>query len=635
MRGVALNFFPLRTREFSFEVHARPAEEGESKPQGDDDVSRRALPKAESEDYGQFWTYWVPNEGTAPVECEAFTNVYLTQDFLRRELIKRCHAALAGNEFDIEVGFWTKIYIVLAQFPEGDQVVSLEPYLLRSKGQFGFLADFRFRARQNLHDSKRVQQLSLSLDKQGRSNSNYYADKYEKLLEFVNRFHDRLFPLQASRAEIAVSRKLTVLEPTMLSTKTYVVQDQRMSRSQFMGVKKQGPLEAAPADTTLHFVYRPQDKPLSHDLFRALRGDTFKTFPGMEQMFGLPLTDASVSGTPLKDFSDAELATVSRTIIEHAERRPVVPVVITPFSRHDDPEENEAYWRLKHRFLRNNVPIQVVAAETIRDRSKLKWSSSGIALQIFAKAGGIPWKVKPQHERCLIVGIGQAHRQSEEGVERYFAYSVLTDSSGVFEEVRILGEGPDEEAYLGDFAASLRQILLDYGPRFDRFVVHATFAIRGTELDRIEKVLREFAGADDEATREFVSMKFNDRTRFFGYATDHNSRVPYESTTLQLANDEHLVWFEGLHYGKPAVKERVGGPVHVRFNYPRRTLTADDQRSYLQDAINLSGANWRGFNAKSLPVSVYYAQLIARYMREFDAHDLPEVDLTTLTPWFL
>ena len=28
--------------------------------------------------------------------------------------------------------------------PEGKQVISLEPYLLRSRGQFGFLADFRF-----------------------------------------------------------------------------------------------------------------------------------------------------------------------------------------------------------------------------------------------------------------------------------------------------------------------------------------------------------------------------------------------------------------------------------------------------------------------------------------------------------
>ena len=57
--------------------------------------------------------------------------------------------------------------------------------------------------------------------------------------------------------------------------------------------------------------------------------------------------------------------------------------------------------------------------------------------------------------------------------------------------------------------------------------------------------------------------------------------------------------------------------------------------NHLQDAINLSGANWRGFNAKAMPVSVYYAQLIARYLKEFESHGLAAVDVNTLTPWFL
>jgi hypothetical protein len=79
----------------------------------------------------------------------------------------------------------------------------------------------------------------------------------------------------------------------------------------------------------------------------------------------------------------------------------------------------------------------------------------------------------------------------------------------------------------------------------------------------------------------------------------------------------------------------VGGPLHVKFTYPGEGLTPDQQRAHLQDAINLSGANWRGFNAKSLPVSVYYAQLIAKYLKEFERHGLPTVDVGILTPWFL
>ena len=102
-----------------------------------------------------------------------------------------------------------------------------------------------------------------------------------------------------------------------------------------------------------------------------------------------------------------------------------------------------------------------------------------------------------------------------------------------------------------------------------------------------------------------------------------------------LAKSEFLVWFEGLQYGGRTVNKLLSNPVHVRFIYPFEEISRDRQRAYLQDAINLSGANWRGFNAKSLPVSVYYAQLIARYLKEFRNLGLPAPDVNTLTPWFL
>ena len=103
---------------------------------------------------------------------------------------------------------------------------------------------------------------------------------------------------------------------------------------------------------------------------------------------------------------------------------------------------------------------------------------------------------------------------------------------------------------------------------------------------------------------------------------------------VPLSRSEFLVWFEGLQYGRSIVHKMVGRPLHVKFTYPEG-LNRHQQRAHLQDAINLSGANWRGFNAKSLPVSVYYAQLIAKYLKEFESHGLPKVDVNILSPWFL
>ena len=104
---------------------------------------------------------------------------------------------------------------------------------------------------------------------------------------------------------------------------------------------------------------------------------------------------------------------------------------------------------------------------------------------------------------------------------------------------------------------------------------------------------------------------------------------------VRISRDEFLVWFEGLQYDHRTVGKMIANPLHVKFTYPREGLSRHTKLNHLQDAINLSGANWRGFNAKAMPVSVYYAQLIATYVKEFEAHKLPTVDVDTLTPWFL
>lgn len=633
MRGVALNFFPLTTDQFTITLYRLPFIEGDRPKAGDEEAVRRYIEVDGEGDY--YWTFFQQPEGGIEVVCEPFDNIYGTIDALRLALIQSCENNLDSDYFRVVGGFRRHVEITTSEFSEGSQIVSLEPYLLRSSGQFGFLADFRFHPTEEHRGTRRALQLSLSLDKHGQPNLNHYADRYSQLADYVAKFHDQIFPLHMPGGqEVAVESQLVEIAPEKLDVKNYIVGSSTESRSQFMGVKQSGPFKRITEDTHLYFLYRHEDRPLSRDLFRALRGDTFNTFPGMERMFHLPISDENVSGITLSNFSPNEIQRIRDQVAQDVAGHNVVAIVLTPFSRHDTPEKNAAYWNLKHAFLSRELPIQVVATETVANKNKLKWSTAGIGLQIFSKLGGTPWKIQPRTENCLIVGIGQAHHISEERIERFFAYSVLTDSSGVFKEVRVLGESRDEGHYIENFSASLRKIFEDYSPHFSSFVVHTTFSIRQSELDSVASVLAE-QQEQQIGTGEFVSLKFNDKNRFFGFAVNHNSRVPYESTMISLSHSEHLVWFEGLQYGQSIVRKMPGNPLHVRFTYPRRGLTIDQQRAHLQDAINLSGANWRGFNAKSLPVSVYYAQLIAKYLKEFERHELPPVDVNILIPWFL
>ena len=351
-------------------------------------------------------------------------------------------------------------------------------------------------------------------------------------------------------------------------------------------------------------------------------------------MFDFPLSRDNVTGITLNDFTTTEIKRVRDTILDDSASANLVPIILTPFSRYDEPEQNAPYWYMKHAFLSSGLPIQVVSTDTVADRNTLKWSTASIALQIFAKAGGTPWKILPRISNCLVIGIGQAHQISNKSIHRYFAYSVLTDSSGIFAEVRVLADDREERDYIERFTTNLRQIITDYSDRFSRFVVHTTFRLRKIEMDCIARLFDDFQNGSGKESR-FVVLKFNDRNRFFGYASNHNSRVPYESTFIQLSDNQFLVWFEGLQYGRTTVLKKVAGPLHLEFIYPEGGMAWKTQNDHLQDSINLSGANWRGFNAKALPISVYYAQLIAKYLREFDVRTLRRVDVGILRPWFL
>jgi hypothetical protein len=218
---------------------------------------------------------------------------------------------------------------------------------------------------------------------------------------------------------------------------------------------------------------------------------------------------------------------------------------------------------------------------------------------------------------------------------------VLTDSSGLYEDVRVLGKDTDERSYLSRFADNLLEIFRGHSQQFSRFAIHTPFKLRHEEMSAIQDAITRFT-RETQRPMTFAVLKFNAESDFIGYSATTNARVPFESTLVPLSFQEYLVWFEGLQFHKSTVERRYGRPVHVEFIYPhfdpkipRSGLSVSEKNVYLQDSLNLSGANWRGFNAKSLPVSVFYAKLIARYFSQFERLGLEECELDNLTPWFL
>lgn len=592
--------------------------------------------KLELENRDSYWVSLEQRADFAEFRVRAGFNRYLTCWVLINALSKSVVENLKNEDFWIpERSFLNEIYFCMRRHNEGEEQLVVQPYFLKAAKKFGFLVDFHFRLREDVGFSRRVQQLSLSLDGNFKRNLDAYIDRIVKIKASIKKYWPILSQITLPNADrpISLSLDFEPLPATPLRPRIYLfgINGDKADKNQFSGLMAYGPIRPLSSVPNLLFMFREQDRQAARTLAVALRGSQQRerfNFPGFEKLFK---TSLNIDPNPvvLSDFSVDTMKTALNRVEENQSN---IPILIMPDNT------DEGYWNYKSVFAHAGIPSQACTLNVIQGENSLKYSVSNIALQIFCKAGGHPWRVRPTDERCLIIGISQSHkvRKGTDGneIEKYFAFSVLTDSSGLFQKIQVLGEANTEVHYLERLRNQLQIILHSNAKDFSRIVVHTSFKLRQREIAAIQDVAQQTAKSLSETRCRFAVVKVNHKSRFFGINQSVNSLVPYEGTYVRLGHDEYLIWFEGIFPDKPTVTKAFSGPTHLQF---LRTNDRDEigKEVLLQDLVNLSGANWRGFNAKSTPVSVFYCHLVADLVQEFQKRGLPLPAIEELRPWFL
>ena len=591
-------------------------------------------------DEAQWQLYWVTVSNHKGEQLEEFQvtptmNPYLTCHILFIALHTAARETLPSDGYRLSSEFRKEISFIFHEHAEGFEELVVQPYFLRVKKRFGYLVNFHFKLREEIPFSRKVQQLSLSLDSRFRTNLDYYADRMKKIRGMLSQYNDvfNVLKIPNSSNTIKLSKYFLALPASRLRTKVYQFSGDRGARSQFVGLQKFGPLVPLEHPLRLLFVFREQDRQEARRLALNLRNARSQgkfRFPGFRHLFK---HEINIDRSPVV-LRSLDYPSIVKTL-EYIKRKAgtgdtIVPILVLP-------KDDDSYMIQKAVFAHNKIATQVCTLPVLRSDNVLKWSIANIALQIFCKAGGIPWKVRPTEAHSLIVGISQSHKLRERNgrrrVEKYFSFSVMTDNSGIFQKIRVLGEGPDEETYIEELENNLKEVLSGGVRDFPRVIIHTSFTLKQSEMNAVERTVRTLAQKSG-SSHQFAVVKVNERSNFFGanYAT--NSLVPYEATSVRLGSGEYLLWFEGIFPDRTTVRKKFAGPVHLKILRVSEGREIPDHH-LLQDLVNLSGANWRGFNAKSTPVSIYYCKLVARLVHDFHERGLPMPSLEDIRPWFL
>ncbi len=630
---IALNFLALREQEFCFTVYRRA---GDFQPNPSEKSLFYKLPISEAaraEEWLKYSIRFSARVGFEPFECSSKDNAYLTLRFLYENIKNRCITSLS-EDFEFKDKFENKISIFMKRYAEGAETIDLIPYRLKIFDKIGILINFRFTCHEEFKGTKIAQQLSLSLDRSCRSNKNFYLDKFEKIKIFTREsaIFDKIFPFIDSKGKsIDISKSLERLPSHVLQPRTYVFGGQKNSKNKFQGLKQLGPLAALKAQPTFYFAFPDSSREYGLDLYRALKGSFESAFPGME-IFGISLEKENTNRSSVSDFSSSSVTRMIDQIKKSGSKLPIQIAIIK--SKLDD-----SYFELKHQFLDCKIPLQMVTLDLLKSKSNFQWSASNIGLQIFSKLGGQPWKVHSENPSCLIIGIGQSHTFRQEAdkkvLKKFFSYSVLLDSTGLYQDIKVLGASENQSNYMQQVRRSIQVIVENYSQRFNQIVIHTPFKLKKKDLDNITETLKELSGKEEYCKIDFSVIKINIKNKFFGYYTNSNGLVPYESSCLELSNKEYLLWLEGINQSDTTIRKRYSGPVHIEFHYSNTRLSSQQKMLLIQDIINLSGANWRGFNALSLPISIYYCKLISDLLSALKEKGYQDTEIEDSKPWFL
>ena len=628
--NIDINFFPFEKQDFDFTIYVKEYTSDQKKIDSFNfETKRFNLAINNTGDYKKYYVSYEKQEGFEKTNIHSTNNNWLTIWYIKKKIFEN------GKNNNIET-FQEKKYencinVVYKTHNEGYETFSIVPKYI--KKQLGLIIKFHFRKSANCHSSKEIQKLSLSLDLTGRPNKNYYSDKYIKIMTFVNSTIFDTLNKNDDSTNFISSLKMLEITGDRLNAKKYVFGGNKIDFSQFKGIVSNGPYQTYSGKPILCFVYSIGNKDLSHTLYYALNGKMYPTFTGMEKMFQFPMNKDNVIGISVNDYSENEIKNLVIDIKEKSSGRPIIPIILVPWTREKaTDEESKLYHLIKHHLIKEAIPSQFVGISNVNNYESLKWSVSSIGLQLFTKLGGYPWCLEVSSKKSLIIGIGQSHKRNRQNkIERYFSYSIMTDSSGIFRDIKSLSENSDEKEYLNGLTKRLREIIQTEISNFDNIVIHTSFSLQKKEVERINDTVKLLK---DETNKKFMVIRFSSKHHYMGFNLSANSRTPFESTFVKINSKEYLVWFEGLSSTTHTIKTRIGPPMHLKIDFPSEP-NFNDVMNNLQDAINLSGANWRGFNAKAMPVSILYSRLLSSFIAAFDENELESIDIEQLTPWFL
>lgn len=627
-KDLHVNFFPLHNGDIPVVCYRRQcSSDNEVKP---DDEHYRFNENRLDADAQKWWLVCEERAGYDEYSFAASNEPMAARWILSRKVLRALERSIVSSgsyQAVFEDRFYPKLIVKVKERKGfGWQGFILELDWHSELRRHGLYINYHFFKDEHVPFDDTIQKFSFSLNESGRPNCNFFRAQYDWIRAFYVRFLEgKTLCLGSDGGEVSFD-DVAVLPATVLRGKVFEFANGETNGSPYWGLKKAGPYQGCPATPTYFFVFKECYRQTARFLYDCLSGREFpERFPGMQKFFGVQFGNENVRHVLLKGTDVNSFKSAADEIVSSGCANPVAIVLVS-----GDAHE---YLTQKSTFLAKGIPSQDITIDKARAGRNFQWSVAGVALQLFCKSRGLPWCVKTPRKKDLIIGISQLWTKKER--KRFVAYSVTTDASGLFRDIRTLSDKTEESDYIAELGRQIKSQLKAHIDKDhpDRIVLHCSFRLLKSAMQSIRLVAKEVLRENANAV-QIVIIRVNDDHHYQGFDLSRETTVPDENTILKVGNNAFLAWPDGTPQGG-VIKTRPSEPIYVVFDRADPPITDAMKLDMLQDLCNLSGANWRGFNAKARPVSVFYCHLVGRMLADMDELGLELPAIEKFIPWFL
>ncbi len=273
----------------------------------------------------------------------------------------------------------------------------------------------------------------------------------------------------------------------------------------------------------------------------------------------------------------------------------------------EDSRDASLYSRIKTILLGNGIPCQVIRSITISTTDdQLQWIIGNIALSTYAKVGGTPWVIEAREKPEIILGMSRAMDRYKKVI---VGFVTIFKHNGDF----ILLYSKSPVTTWEEYQLQLEKLVYDAIREYERreetpssLVFHFHKRTGRREIEAVKEAI-DSLGLDVK----YALLHLNSYSSYRIFDATDFTYVPLIGLSARLSSRQAILVTDGRR--RYSRRPYVGTPHVLEITMDKEsTMDFGEFPRLVEQVYRFSYVNWRGFNARTVPITINYPYLIAR-----------------------